>query len=661
MSKTKQETTESESQLALSLKIDKIQHDIDKILQVTPILNNIANETQEVRDYVAKQLTEYAMSIRSSKLNKDGLEPFFKHPYILYKKKGDNDKTWHLAIPKFVDAQFGWLEQVTESHNVFVVNPYVDWVGDIPQSLKDQIGMKDPLDLYLDGDALVGKDLVKAREKYKGFIKKDEKDRLIIDKSRHFELLSTLIKDGILPFVPRPIDKSAFSEINRFREGWELRDYHREAWEMFKKYSNIGYFLPPSGGKTFLSIHALASLTGPHLVCVPSTLLQQQWIDRIELYTDLKVSDHIEEGVEVVVMTYQSAIKHAHKMKWKIVIVDECHHLPANYFSKLATILRDFLIGLTATPQREDNREDYIFALTGKPVGLSWDSLKKLGIIKSPDMNVWIVRNEKERMEQLDRLLQNNLKTIIFCDSIDMGKAVAKKYDIPHVYGDTKQRLDKIQDSLVSVVSRVGDEGVSLPDIRQVIEIDWLFGSRRQETQRFTRLLHGKNIEGVGHIIMTIDQYQHDHKRLFGIMDKGFKIILHREGISDKIVHMIHESTESTKTKSRQTVTKATAKPTVRKSEQDKFPFESTHPILSLPGIQKKLVTLSNPMRQCVNIMFQNPTKAFSKEDFIDITGATSLKSQSSFGNLINMGLAEKTKDGLYMAHLGKMSLVKHG
>jgi hypothetical protein len=79
---------------------------------------------------------------------------------------------------------------------------------------------------------------------------------------------------------------------------------------------------------------------------------------------------------EYVVSTYHSAIrKHANR-EWGLLIVDECHHLPADQFSKLALLKRKYTMGLTASPQREDKREEYIFALTGYPVGLGWQHFR---------------------------------------------------------------------------------------------------------------------------------------------------------------------------------------------------------------------------------------------------------------------------------------------
>lgn len=89
--------------------------------------------------------------------------------------------------------------------------------------------------------------------------------------------------------------------------------------------------------------------------------------------------------------------------------------------------------------------------------------------------------------------------------------------------GESSKRLEVIEEAETSVVSRVGDEGLSIKDIERIIEIDFLFGSRRQEGQRMGRLFHG---EGKGeHIILMSNKEFEDHsKRLYAIYEKGFKI-----------------------------------------------------------------------------------------------------------------------------------------
>ncbi len=179
----------------------------------------------------------------------------------------------------------------------------------------------------------------------------------------------------------------------------------------------------------------------------------------------------------------------------------------------------------SGSPFREDKRENYIFALTGFPVGLDWSELIELGVVAVPKFKLYIVKNNREKIERLEELLRIPVKTIIFCDSIDMGKKLSRKFGIPFVYGATKDRLETIKKHNQVIVSRVGDEGVSLPEIERVIEVSFLYGSRRQESQRFGRLMHSNIDEEPEHnIIMTEEEFQKYQKRLLAIYERGFRI-----------------------------------------------------------------------------------------------------------------------------------------
>lgn len=624
-----------QAELSNDLRIAGLKYALDKASIALNDFTKLAEGSQELREFAMNEVAKYALSVRASKIDKDELENFFKYPYCIL--PGKHDGECYLAIPKFIDSHFGWLHKVTPSFNIFLVNQYVDWLGELPTALKKEMKFPDPLDIHLDGGYLVGPDVKKVYDKYSSFVTKQKDGRLLVDKSRHFEMLVALIKDGILPFVPKAVSKD---DLITTKCDIELRDYQLEAWKEFLKYSNIGAFFPPSTGKTYLGIWALTHIKGPHLVAVPSRLLIEQWIERIELYTDLKVtSDLLKEGFDVYVSTYQSSIKS--KRKYKLKVVDEVHHLPANEFSKLSSIESDYSIGLSATPQREDEREEYIFALTGKPVGLAWEVFKKLGIIQNPHMHVWIIKNENERIKQVERLLQFDTKTIIFCDSIEMGKTLSKRFDLPHIHGASKERLASIKESKISIVSRVGDEGVSIPDIEKIIEVSWLHGSRRQELQRFTRLLHGKGTNGEAHLIMTGLEYQTDHKRLFGLMDKGFKIILHREGEKEKAF----DGMPRLESKGLKQTTVKDKTPRVLQREPVKF--ESSHKMLMLPGVRKLATKLNTQEQKAVDIYYSMPDTSFTSLNICRKLGYENLKNSNIvFGKLVKLGFVKKTKDG---------------
>lgn len=162
--------------------------------------------------------------------------------------------------------------------------------------------------------------------------------------------------------------------------------------------------------------------------------------------------------------------------------------------------------------------------MTGYPIGLNWDELIRLKVVSVPTFKLYIVKSYHDKLKKLDELLKIPLKTIVFCDSIQLGKQISARYGIPFIYGETKDRLETIRESDICVVSRVGDEGISVGDIERVIEVAFLKGSRRQESQRFGRLMHAQEKEPEHIIIMTEKELEKHEKRLYAIYERGFRI-----------------------------------------------------------------------------------------------------------------------------------------
>ena len=621
------------------LYVDQVKFYLDKLQGVPKLMEELEGLTKQAREQAQEQVAGFALSLRMNKIDEDALESFFKHPYPKMEPARDAHgrllpETWRLVVPRFIPLNIGYLESQDEGWNYFRVNRYMDWFGEIPDFIKKQIGWKEAPDLKIAGEELVGapEAVKEAVKKYKGLV--TEKDgKVLINKNRAYELIVQLLKDGVKPFLQRPVQDE--DRVNR-RCDFTPRDYQKEILNTFYKYSSIGVFIPPSTGKTILGLLALTSIKGPHLVVVPTVTLVEQWEDHIQAETDLKL------GEDVIVCTYQTAISKQSAKKWKLIIFDEVHHMPAKTFIKLSLLQRDYSLGLSATPYREDEGgEELIFALTGQPTGLAWQYFKELKIIKNPVCHVWIEKNVDAKMKRLDELMQEKRKTIIFSDSLELGERVAKRYAIPFVSGASEERLKTLKDNQATVISRVGDEGVSLPDIERVIEISWLFGSRRQELQRFTRLLHGRDYEGEGeaHVLMTMDEYVHDKKRLFSIMDRAFKVVLHREGISDKVIE------QSTRTIPAPRPIRERAAPQGPMNQIPVVTPEIPAAVMQrLPGITRTLERLSSVEKAVAVTMLGNPSNSYSTKELSLATGYSikTLSNLAHYGKLIDQGLIRK-------------------
>jgi len=487
-----------------------------EVKKQTEEINNklefIKTEVERKQKDFVDEISSISEMLRYTNIEKNEIGNFIKEPYAILPSKRNDE--WYVIVPKFIKMNLGWLDFSTHTYNVFKINKFMKWLGDVPKEIEKRFkfGKKMPLKVF-DGMILTGKEHQEdVWKKYNRFLSRREgKDKIKIKKGYEFRLIANLINDGILPFIPKQVEDE---DILERKLKFELRDYQKEAWKKFLDVGAVGIYWAYSAGKTYFGMAALQKIKGRKLVVVPTRTLVEQWEERIKRYTDA--------WNETNVITYHSFHK-VQGNEYSLVIFDEAHHLPSNMFSKMATLKTKYRIGLSGSPYREDGRTDYIFALTGFPIGLSWDNLIELGIIESPDIKLYIVGNLKDKLSKLRELLSTQKKTIIFCDSISLGNRISKEFEIPHIHGGSRKRIEVLQESEMTVVSRVGDEGLSIHDIERVIEIDFLYGSRRQEGQRIGRLFHG--IEKGEHIIlMTENEYEKHSKRLFAIYERGFKI-----------------------------------------------------------------------------------------------------------------------------------------
>jgi DNA excision repair protein ERCC-3 len=485
-------------------------------------LENIKIEIEEKqKEYREKVSNVSNITEITEGLNEEEFKNFIKEPYAILPT--GKQEEWFVAVPKFIKMNLGWLDHATETFNVFRINKFMKWLGNIPSEIekKFKFDLKLPIKVF-DGMVLTGEEHQdETWNKYNKFLTRREgKDKIKIKQGYEFKLLAQLISDGILPFIPKPVSENDLKKD--YEPNIKLRDYQRDAYNRFLEVGAVGIYWAYSGGKTFIGNYTGAKLKGYKLVVVPSTTLKEQWEERIRKNTP-------ECKDEFVIITYQSfkniesIMKRLRIEEWALVIFDECQHLPANTYSRFATIKTKFRMGCSATPYREDGRTDYIFALTGFPIGLSWENLIELGVLNVPDVRCFVVADWREKEKKLKELLQIDKKTIIFCDTISIGERLSKSLGIPFIYGATNKRLDIIKEAETCIISRVGDEGLSIPEIRRVIEIDFLYGSRRQEGQRLGRLFHGEE-KGEHIILMTEKEFEDYNKRLYAITEKGFKL-----------------------------------------------------------------------------------------------------------------------------------------
>jgi len=202
-------------------------------------------------------------------------------------------------------------------------------------------------------------------------------------------------------------------------------------------------------------------------------------------------------------------------------LTHNCHHIPAPVFRRSVDLQTKHRLGLTATPTRESDDEEEIFTLIGPPIGTDWGTLFDKGYVSEPEVEIRLVpwgeageRTEYAATSGHDRrqaaagnsgkideirytLAESpDVKALVFVEYLDDGRAISEAIDAPFISGETphaeRERLFgefRRGDQQTLVVSRVGDEGIDLPDAELAIVASGLGGSRRQGAQRAGRTM----------------------------------------------------------------------------------------------------------------------------------------------------------------------------
>ena len=189
----------------------------------------------------------------------------------------------------------------------------------------------------------------------------------------HFE-----VKD--LRCSGNPIDVNFFGELTDTQ--------HQAVRAMFEH--DIGVIVAPPGfGKTVLGTYLIAQRKCSTLVLTHRQPLLEQWRSQISIFLNLDPKYVGQLGAGKRKLTGQIDVAMIQSLsrkdtvddivaKYGLVIIDECHHLPAVSFERiLSEVKARYVVGLTATPQRRDGHQPIIHMQIG-PTRFKTDPRRQL-------------------------------------------------------------------------------------------------------------------------------------------------------------------------------------------------------------------------------------------------------------------------------------------
>lgn len=257
-------------------------------------------------------------------------------------------------------------------------------------------------------------------ERYFRFV--EEQENVVIIPRGFTGKLLRFLKDSKIEYDFK--DERFKSKPVPFHFSAPLREYQKPTVEATTK-KDIGVIVaPPGSGKTVIGLKIIADKQQPALIVVHRKQLADQWSERIQAFLGIPAHEigrigqgKTKIGHSVTIALLQSLGKQLDKSdedklrnSFGTIIVDECHHIPAeSYRNTMAQLNPYFIYGLTATPFRKYDGGKLIFIHLGeiiaevKPETLGKQSQAKV-IVRNTDLNIPF-NSKTDKFETLSKIL----------------------------------------------------------------------------------------------------------------------------------------------------------------------------------------------------------------------------------------------------------------
>jgi len=514
------------------MNLEKVEIDLQKLshefeIKIEKMKNDFNNSTEKIKnDAISSAInsdnatTQPKQTATKKPSLDDKIDPaayaaFDKKPYVIVTSAKNSVE---ILVPQFVpDFQVGWLKNKVGEYYKYVVNQYSILFGDVPKEILSEIKLPTPIKANVSGNKITfnPEDRQEIKKELFRYVKDWTDTGATITHNHEFDIIAQILESGHIPFEKIPVDKQ--DRTNK-PHNIKLRDYQKQSWVNFLRTGAVGIFHPTGAGKSFIGMYGLEDIqveNRRNLIISPRTTLLEQW----KYYLEQNIPDMLEN---TLITTYQG-FKNFDE-EFGLTIFDECQALPAPNFSKLSTIKTKYRMGLSATPFREDNKNHLIITLTGHPQNINWPYYMKNYGPGYHQITVHIVNNSSDKLSKAKQLYHKSKRTMIYSFGLDIGQSIADKLELPFIHGETENRLEVMNQNHSFVASSVFTEGISIHDLDHIIEIDFHYGSRREELQLTGRLMHSKQKNKRHDIIMTQHEFDSYKKRILVLEEKGFHV-----------------------------------------------------------------------------------------------------------------------------------------
>lgn len=246
-----------------------------------------------------------------------------------------------------------------------------------------------------------------------------------------------------------------------------LRNHQEKVIDTVSKKDFGVIVAPPGSGKTVMGLKIIAGKKQPALILVHRKQLLEQWQERVQAFLGIPKHEigiigkgKAKIGKQITIATIQSLPKQIEQIQnqFGTILVDECHHIPAETFRNTIEKLNTFyLYGLTATPFRKYNDDKLIFAFLGDIISeVQSNEIENFKhaqiIVRNTDLDVPF-NSKTDNFETLSKILvhdseRNKLILNDIKSELSKGKRIAiiteRKEHIDTLYLFLKQSYEVI-------------------------------------------------------------------------------------------------------------------------------------------------------------------------------------------------------------------------
>ncbi|MEM8603023.1 MAG: DEAD/DEAH box helicase family protein [Cyanobacteria bacterium P01_H01_bin.121] len=201
----------------------------------------------------------------------------------------------------------------------------------------------------------------------------DRIEKFRIPASEYLPLLAALAADN------SPFDNQAAQfESLKLTQHLDRQPYRHqsEALNVWSQQQQRGVVVLPTGsGKSYLAQLAMQVTACSTLIIVPTLDLMHQWYANLEASFPGQnlglLGGGSRDRTPILIATYDSAAIQAENLgdRYGLLVFDECHHLPSDFSRVIAEYsIAPYRLGITATPERSDDRHHDLNQLIGPEV-----------------------------------------------------------------------------------------------------------------------------------------------------------------------------------------------------------------------------------------------------------------------------------------------------